>query len=547
MTDVVEDGGSRSAGPGPAAAPSPVVPPELGWALAGMSAGAGVIHFAMTPVHAGSAWQEALGFAAAGWFQLASAALVLTGRGTKRLYQLVVLANLAFIGVWVWSRTAGLPFGETPGVAEEIGAIDAATVALQVGVVAVGLRLLTAPERRSVGRLAPAFAAVAVVGLVTAVVTSPDAANHSHGVQLTALEEAEQQVDEARCDKDVNPASYWKEAEELGVDTRWAGSPPVSAGTTSSDGHDHGAAASSSATTSTLPDPTEGRGSPGLDDLVSATALAATSEVEAARLVVALSHASDDDYQAWLAWLQTSGSLAHTHSAATSAEDGSGHGGHVGPQPWTALTDPEQCDRLHKELALARKTALSYPTAQDAMDDGYVLVTGYVPGIAAHFIKYSLIDGTFEIDKPEMILYDGNGPDAHVVGLSYYLWHAGDAKPTQGFTGDNDSAHRHIGLCNAPNGRVIGDSATTEEECEARGGSKSGGNEGWMSHAWVVPGCESPWGVFSAASPVLDDSLGKAGADGGPGCAASGVRDRYDMGDAPTDGETAAAKDSSGD
>ena len=43
--------------------------------------------------------------------------------------------------------------------------------------------------------------------------------------------------------------------------------------------------------------------------------------------------------------------------------------------------------------------------------------------------------------------------------------------------------------------------------------------------------------VFSAASPVLDDSLGKAGADGGPGCAASGVRDRYDMGDAPTDGE----------
>ena len=30
-----------------------------------------------------------------------------------------------------------------------------------------------------------------------------------------------------------------------------------------------------------------------------------------------------------------------------------------------------------------------------------------------------------------------------------------------------------------------------------------------MSHAWVVPGCESPWGVFSGATPVLDDDLGE--------------------------------------
>jgi hypothetical protein len=67
-----------------------------------------------------------------------------------------------------------------------------------------------------------------------------------------------------------------------------------------------------------------------------------------------------------------------------------------------------------------------------------------------------------------------------------------------------------------------------------------------MSHAWVVPGCESPWGVFSAASPVLDDALGAD--NGGPGCAASSVRDRYDMGDAPdVEGETAASSISTGD
>ena len=46
-----------------------------------------------------------------------------------------------------------------------------------------------------------------------------------------------------------------------------------------------------------------------------------------------------------------------------------------------------------------------------------------------------------------MILYDGTGDDARVVGLSYYIRHAGDAEPTQGFTGDNDHFHRHVGLC----------------------------------------------------------------------------------------------------
>ena len=33
------------------------------------------------------------------------------------------------------------------------------------------------------------------------------------------------------------------------------------------------------------------------------------------------------------------------------------------------------------------------------------------------------------------------------------------------------------------------------------GGKKAEGGNGWMSHAWVVPGCESPWGVFSGATP----------------------------------------------
>jgi hypothetical protein len=544
VSETIVDPGNQAPAPAPGEAPAE---PHLGWALAGLSAGAGVIHIAMTPIHAGSAWQEALGFAAAGWFQLVTAGVVLANRAGKRFYQLVAVANLVFVGAWIWSRTVGLPFGENPNVAESVGAIDAVCAALEVGVILLAARLALAPEKRSVGRLAPALCAVAALGLATVVITSPDAANHSHDgaePEPTGLEALQIEVDEDRCDEHLNPDSYWAEAEYLGMDTRWGGNPPaVEGAAVSADGHAHGGAASatSATTTTTDPDPLQGRGSPGVDKLISDTGQAALSEGAAAVLITSLSKATQEDYDAWLWWLRSSGSLAHEHSASAEG-DGSGHGGHVGPQPWVAMTDQALCDQVDEELALARETAMTYATAQDAKDAGYRLVTGYVPGIAAHWIKSDLIDDTFEIDKPEMILYDGNGLDANVVGLSYYQWHAGDNKPTQGFTGDNDHAHRHIGLCSSKaTGQIIGDSTTTAEDCEARGGSKSDGSKGWMSHAWVVEGCESPWGVFSAASPVLDDQLGDSSGKDGGHCAGSGVRERYGMDEEPAPSPSSSA------
>jgi hypothetical protein len=194
------------------------------------------------------------------------------------------------------------------------------------------------------------------------------------------------------------------------------------------------------------------------------------------------------------------------------------------------MVDPAQCVQLNAELRLARSTALKYPTAADAMAGGWKKVTGYVPGIAAHYMKFSIVDGTFKVDEPEMLLYDGEGPDAHVVGLSYYMRHEGDTEPTQGFTGPNDHFHRHVGLCSSrTTGVVIGDSTTTPEQCAALGGKKSDGSGGWMSHAWVVPGCESPWGVFSAASPVLDSSLPKAPVASRAGCKGGRSAERYDL------------------
>ncbi|WCO66952.1 hypothetical protein PO878_20880 [Iamia majanohamensis] len=523
---------------------SPVGRTHLGWVVAGASAAAGAIHLAMVPGHAGGSLLDPLGFALVGWFQLLVAGIVLADRGGRSVYKVAVVGNLAVTGLWLWSRTAGLPVGEHAGVAEEVTVVDGSAVALQLVAVVAAAWVLLAPGRVAAGRLAPALLAVGALGLATTVITSADAAEHggsghAHGEEAAAgdhghgADDADRHatwmadVDEARCDTGFNIDAYWEETDYFGIDTYQGGAIDMSA----AGGHDHGGGASAAGPAATEPDPTGGRGSAGLDELVALTSASGDGEGAAAALVTGLGEASEADYDAWRWWARTSGAVGGGHGdhSAAAPDDAGGHGGHAGPQPWTAMTDPAQCARLEEEVALARETALAYPTAADATEAGWVRVTGYVPGIAAHYMNFALVDGEFAVDEPEMILYDGDGPDAHVVGLSYYVIQDGDAEPTQGFTGDNDHYHRHVGLCQGPGG-VIGDSTTTEEECAARGGVKANGSKGWMSHAWVVPGCESPWGLFSAATPLLEEATGEASGDNDGACVASAVRERYGMG-----------------
>lgn len=257
----------------------------------------------------------------------------------------------------------------------------------------------------------------------------------------------------ARCDLDLNPASYYREAVAAGIDL-----------TGPSAHHDHG---------------------------TPSTALAALGQGE------------------------TAGGSSPTTVAADQ-----GHS-HKGPQAWTPLTDQATCSQLHDEVRRAAAVATRYPTAADAQAAGYVQVTTYIPEIAAHWMKFANVDRRFDVDNPEMLLYDGNGLDAHIVGLSYYIMGSADTPPTQGFAGGNTEYHRHVGLC-VKGTLVVGGEGTTPEECFAEGGVKTNGSDAWMAHAWVVPGCESPWGVFSAANPKLTPELGKASGQGAP-CSGSGT------------------------
>lgn len=520
----------------------------LGYLLAGLSAAAGIIHIAMVPIHAGGKLVDPLGFAVAGVFQLVVAALLLTRRADRPVLYTAIVGNLALVGAWAVSRTAGLPWGEHASQAEAATSIDIICVALEAAAIALAVFMVLAPERLRFPEMTAVVAGCGAVAVAMMVIASPQAAEHGghthgttsavgaggaaslaatgssagghdhggSGTDASSMAAEMLTVDQARCDFGFNPVSYWQESARLGIDTYGGGAMDMS-----------GMTGSSTLTGVVRSSPLGGRGSPQLDKLVSLTSKA-TSELAAGMLVAELGNATDAEYEAWKSWLVSTGQVGGSHAHSASGDDTNGHGGHVGPHPWKAMVDLDQCDRLADELEQSRDVALKYPTAADATAAGWTRVTPYVPGIAAHYMKFPYVDGTFEIDKPEMLLYDGSGPEAHVVGLSYYVVLEGSAEPTQGFTGDSDHFHRHIGLCVGAGG-VIGDSTTTEEECAARGGKKQSGDAGWMNHVWTVPGCESPWGVFSGANPILDGELARQSGKNDGGCKGSGVLDRYDL------------------
>jgi len=183
-----------------------------------------------------------------------------------------------------------------------------------------------------------------------------------------------------------------------------------------------------------------------------------------------------------------------------------GHG-HRGPTIWYSIEDAATRAQLGAELAISRDAALALPTIADAEAAGYRAVTTYLPCIGAHYMNFRYVDGTFDPTKPEMLLYDGNGPDARIVGLSYYVI-TDDKTAPEGFAGPNDPWHQHIGLC-IKGGIVIGPERWSKERCEAAGGVKGDGSNAWMNHTWTVPGWESPWGVFSGEHPDLGATVAR--------------------------------------
>lgn len=153
---------------------------------------------------------------------------------------------------------------------------------------------------------------------------------------------------------------------------------------------------------------------------------------------------------------------------------------------------------LAQQLTTAREHAMQFPTVADAVAAGYRLAGGFAPGSGAHYVGGPMTgSGPFDANAAQSLIYDGTSPTSKIVGLMYYAM--GDAP--EGFAGPNDHWHRHSSVCTKfANGQIDvpfpADADVTKEQCTAVGGFFMS-ITGYMVHAWVVPGWESPQGVFS--------------------------------------------------
>src|SRR3954468_6111954 len=99
-------------------------------ALASAAAtGSALVHFAVAPEHFAEWWGFGLFFVLCAEVQLGWALLLRRGPG-NRMLAIGLVGSFFLVAVWTMSRTAGLPFGPEPGVPEELGVADLASVVL---------------------------------------------------------------------------------------------------------------------------------------------------------------------------------------------------------------------------------------------------------------------------------------------------------------------------------------------------------------------------------------------------------------------------------
>jgi hypothetical protein len=165
---------------------------------------------------------------------------------------------------------------------------------------------------------------------------------------------------------------------------------------------------------------------------------------------------------------------------------------------------------LARQMELARQTALRYPTVADAEAGGLHRAGPFSPGLGAHYINYAGAAGSPDgvmtdeaIGQPLAWMYDGTHPDSRVIGLFY----GSTVKNPEGFAGPNDVWHVHKDVCIRPSATGIdsplgADHDATKKQCDAVGGTLLKRTQ-YLLHTWVVPGWESPEGVYAHLSSAV--------------------------------------------
>ena len=124
------------------------VPGLAAWTAAGLSLVAAWIHFSYTASHWRDWWAYGAFFLGMGIFQaLCVPAIVRWPRNTS-IALATIAGNLGIVGMYFYSRTTGIPMGPHAGIVEKAGAVDLATTAGEIALIAIVATMVGARSRR---------------------------------------------------------------------------------------------------------------------------------------------------------------------------------------------------------------------------------------------------------------------------------------------------------------------------------------------------------------------------------------------------------------
>lgn len=111
----------------------------------GLSAGAGMIHWIVTPEHFAHWWGYGVFFLAAGAAQVAYAVWLALNQPSRRGLMIGLLGNGMIIALYLVTRSMGIPlFGPSAGEVEPVGSVDVISKAAELALMACLVLMLRA-------------------------------------------------------------------------------------------------------------------------------------------------------------------------------------------------------------------------------------------------------------------------------------------------------------------------------------------------------------------------------------------------------------------
>jgi len=134
-------------------------------------------------------------------------------------------------------------------------------------------------------------------------------------------------------------------------------------------------------------------------------------------------------------------------------------------------------DSWQTEIFQLRNATAKYANIKVAESEGFIDVSGFVPNMGHHYLLPSRVDNTFELEKPEIILYTPNEiGEMEFVGVEYVIPIAdlnNPGSPPEGFKGSLDEWEINTKLSQ------------------------------WQLHVWIVK--ENPAGIFKTHNIAIGD------------------------------------------